>query len=73
MNRVAIFFLALVVSACIAQKCSVDKDCTPGFKCSAGSCAVNPACPMRNPNVPEGCKLDLSVDEKNCPKHKVVC
>ncbi|KAK6737192.1 hypothetical protein RB195_019718 [Necator americanus] len=74
MQKIAVFFFALVLLACAEQKCKVDKDCSPGFKCSGGFCAVNPRCPVLvSPQIPAGCKLETSVDDNYCPKNKVVC
>ncbi|KAK6738017.1 hypothetical protein RB195_020237 [Necator americanus] len=74
MQKLAVFFLALVLLACAEQKCNVDKDCSPGDKCVEGSCAFNPHCPtVDSPEVKDGCKVQLVADENNCSKIKIVC
>ncbi|ETN83558.1 hypothetical protein NECAME_17431 [Necator americanus] len=72
MKRIAIFLFALVLLA-HAKNCKVDRDCKPGDKCSDGTCVFNSACKMRNIYPPQGCRMETSVDDTNCPVNKVVC
>ncbi|CAJ0594142.1 unnamed protein product [Cylicocyclus nassatus] len=66
--------LALVISACFAQKCTTTIDCGPGNKCVDGNCKVRPECPMYTPpQLKPGCHLETVLDEKGCPKYKQVC
>ncbi|ETN70547.1 hypothetical protein RB195_020242 [Necator americanus] len=74
MQKLAVFFLALVLLACAEQKCKVNKDCSPGYKCDGGSCTVNMECPRIFPvKVKAGCKTISVADDNNCAMIKIVC
>ncbi|EPB73312.1 hypothetical protein ANCCEY_07610 [Ancylostoma ceylanicum] len=55
-------------------KCTTDKDCPTGMKCSNKICGYRTECAqLGSPKVPAGCKAEPYVNDKGCTMSRVVC
>ncbi|EYC18598.1 hypothetical protein Y032_0027g1605 [Ancylostoma ceylanicum] len=74
MKKVAVLLVALVLSVAAQRKCDAESKCPPGLVCRNGNCVRRMDCPQISmPRPDPGCKLVPFIDERDCPKMKVVC
>ncbi|CAJ0600073.1 unnamed protein product [Cylicocyclus nassatus] len=75
--KVAILIAATVLIVYAEQdpfKCDKDGKCAPGLRCEDGDCVLRTDCPVLSmPRLKAGCKMELIVDERDCPMPKIVC
>ncbi|ETN79721.1 hypothetical protein RB195_009102 [Necator americanus] len=54
--------------------CDENGKCSPGLTCMDGACVLRTDCPMLSmPRLKAGCKMEMIVDERDCPMPKIVC
>ncbi|EYC18602.1 hypothetical protein Y032_0027g1608 [Ancylostoma ceylanicum] len=71
-----ILVAAVALSAYVASPLDCDDTgkCAPGFTCVHGTCVLRADCPLLSiPRLKAGCKLEMEVDERDCPVMKTVC
>ncbi|RCN48719.1 hypothetical protein ANCCAN_05181, partial [Ancylostoma caninum] len=76
MMKNIILAAAVVLSTYTADHFDCDKNgkCGPGLTCEDGMCVLRTDCPILSmPRLKAGCELELEVDERDCPRMKIIC
>ncbi|KAK6741044.1 hypothetical protein RB195_009101 [Necator americanus] len=74
MKSIGFLLLFTVLYVYAQRKCDAGNECPPGQACRDGICHARLDCPMISMPIPgSGCGLESFIDDKGCPKMKVVC